>query len=173
MNKIIPITVLLFFTFSSIQVNAQSNSKKPCSSKEYKQFDFWVGNWNVYNAKDQLIGTNKVIKMPNACVIQENWISKTGPSKGTSYNFYNATTKSWNQVWIDNAGGSLKLKGFYRNNKMILKSKLISGKKGDYYNQITWFKNSNGTVTQLWELLDINNTPFNELFRGTYKKIIK
>ena len=173
MNKINIYIVVLFFATINVQLNAQTKNKKPCNSKEYKQFDFWLGNWNVYNVKNQLIGTNKIVKMKNACAIQENWKSKTSQSKGTSYNFYNATDKIWNQVWIDNIGGSLELKGTYKNNKMILKSKLISGTKGDYYNQITWFNNSDGTVTQLWELLDINNTPFNEIFRGTYKKITK
>ncbi len=167
-NYCIVLLLSLFLTSHSI---AQSKSKIPCSTKEYKQFDFWVGNWNVYNAKNQLIGTNKIVKMSNACAIQENWSSSVGPSKGTSYNYYNQADKSWNQVWIDNTGTSLELKGHYKNNKMILKSKLISNNKGKYYNQITWFNNSDGTVTQVWELLDVDNTPFNELFRGTYKKI--
>lgn len=171
MNK--AFTLILFFLSLFFTTEFHSQNKKPCTSKEYKQFDFWVGNWNVYDVKNQLIGKNKVVKMNNACAIQENWSSKTGPSKGTSYNYYNAIDKSWNQVWIDNVGGSLELKGFYKNNKMVLKSKLITNKKGEYFNQITWFKNSDGSVTQLWELLDKNNTPFNEIFRGTYKKITK
>jgi hypothetical protein len=173
MNKAIIVFAIAVFTFLSTETYSQNKNKIPCATPVYKQFDFWIGNWNVYNAKNNLIGKNKVVKMNNACAIQENWSSETSPSKGTSYNYYNATDKSWNQIWIDNAGGSLVLKGFYKNNKMVLKSKLIRGKKGEYYNQITWFKNSDGSVTQLWELLDINNTSFNEIFRGTYKKIIK
>jgi len=173
MNKAIIVLAITIFAFLGTEIYAQKKNLLPCSTAAYKQFDFWIGNWNVYDTKNKLIGKNNVVKMKNACAIQENWSSKTSRSKGTSYNYYNAANKSWNQVWVDNAGGSLQLKGFYRHNKMVLKSKLISGEKGAYYNQITWFKNANGTVTQLWELLDVNNTPFNEIFRGTYKKIIK
>jgi hypothetical protein len=172
MQKAVVITLLTFFSFFSMNVYSQKD-KIPCTTEVYKQFDFWLGDWNVYDTNNKLIGTNTIVKMPNACAMQENWSSTQSASKGTSYNYYNAIDKSWNQVWIDNAGGSLVLKGTYKNNKMILKSKLITGKKGDYYNQVTWFKNSNGSVTQLWELLDINNTSFNEIFRGTYKKITK
>ena len=166
-------SIFFIFVFFSLQIQSQNNNKAPCSTAIYKQFDFWVGNWNVYNSKNKLIGKNKIVKMNNACAIQENWSSMVGASKGTSYNYYNATDKKWHQVWVDNAGGSLVLKGNYKNNKMVLKSTLITGKKGAYYNQITWFKNSDGTVTQLWELLDKQHTAFNEIFRGTYKKITK
>ncbi len=41
-------------------------------------------------------------------------------------------------------GFSLVLKGNYDNGKMILKSQLLDGKKGKYYNQITWVKNDDG-----------------------------
>jgi len=173
MHKVIIVLALTIFCFLGTETQAQKKSKKPCTSAAYKQFDFWIGNWNVYDAKNNLIGKNNVVKMKNACAIQENWHSKTSTSTGTSYNYYNAADKSWNQVWIDNQGGSLVLKGFYKQHKMVLKSTLITGKKGTYYNQISWFKNADGSVAQLWELLDENNTPFNEIFRGTYKKIIK
>ena len=172
MQKAIVLIVFMFLSFNSLEIFSQKD-KVPCITEAHQQFDFWLGNWNVYDIKNKLIGTNTVVKMPNACALQENWSATQGASKGTSYNYYNAVDKSWNQVWIDNAGSSLVLKGRYKNNKMVLKSKLIHGNKGTYYNQITWFKNSNGSVTQLWELLDINNTPFNEIFRGTYKKITK
>ena len=39
---------------------------------------------------------------------------------------------------------------------MILKSQLLDGKKGKYYNQITWVKNEEGSVTQIWDILIIN-----------------
>ncbi|NVK53459.1 MAG: hypothetical protein HWD85_11040 [Flavobacteriaceae bacterium] len=168
MKKLILLLALLFATVTNSQ--SQNSKRIPCSTKEYKQFDFWVGNWNVYNTKNKLIGTNKVVKMPNACAIQENWSSTSSPSKGTSYNYYNAKDKTWNQLWIDNSGGSLVLKGSYTNNQMILKSSLQQGKNGKFYNKLTFTKNNDGSVTQVWELRDNNNTLIKELFRGIYKK---
>ena len=102
--------------------------------------------------------------------MQENWISKSGPSKGTSYNYYNKADDSWNQVWVDNSGFSLVLKGNLENGSMILKSDLIKGQKNTYYNKVTWTPNKDGSVTQLWELLDKDNKILSEAFRGIYKK---
>ncbi len=138
--------------------------------KEYKQFDFWLGNWKVYDKNNKLIGTNHVVVLPNACGIQENWTSKTSASLGTSYNYYNKKDNTWNQVWIDNTGFSLVLKGKYDSNKMVLKSEPIKREKDTFYNRITWTKNSNGTVTQVWEYVLENGKTVNEVFRGIYKK---
>jgi len=75
-------------------------------------------------------------KQYDNCVLGKNWISST-KNKGTCYNYYDAKNKTWNQVWVDNSGFNLVLKGNYNNGKMILKSHLLDGKKGKYYNQIT------------------------------------
>ncbi len=37
---------------------------------------------------------------------------------------------------------------------MILKSDMIKGENGNYFNQITWTKNKNETITQLWEVFN-------------------
>ncbi len=154
-------------TFST--ANAQTQ-KAPCSSEKYQEFSFWVGDWNVYNTKDALIGTNKIVTMQSNCVMQENWESKTSSSKGTSYNYYNRTDNSWNQVWVDNSGYSLVLKGQLVNGAMVLKSDFVKGKQGDYYNRVTWTPNKNGSVTQVWDYLNKDGKVIQEAFRGVYKK---
>lgn len=166
---IVYITLFTFSTLFSV-VNAQNKATKPCSSSEYSQFNFWVGNWDVYDTNNKLIGTNNVVKLSNACAIQENWVSKTSKSKGTSYNYYNKSDNSWNQLWVDNSGFSLELKGQYNQSKMILKSNLIKSKNGDFYNQITWTKNTDGSVTQIWDYMDQNHKKIKEVFKGIYKK---
>lgn len=168
MTRFVSLILILFFSFAMQETHSQNKNRTPCSAEPFKQFDFWVGNWNVYNVEDKLIGTNKIVKMSNACAIQENWESKTSNSKGTSYNYYNGLDKSWNQVWIDNNGGSLVLKGFFKNNQMILKSDVVKNPKGNHYNQITWTQNSDGSVTQLWEVFNEHHKKTGELFRGKY-----
>ncbi|WP_439132006.1 hypothetical protein [Polaribacter sp.] len=155
---------MLFFSNNFI---AQTT---PCSDEKYNQFDFWEGSWKVFNTKGKLIGTNKLIKMQSNCVMQENWVSKTSSNRGTSYNYYNKIDDSWNQVWIDNTGFSLVLKGRLIDGKMILKSEIIKSDKGNYYNQITWSKNSDNSVTQVWEHRNEKNEIISEIFRGIYKK---
>ena len=56
---------------------------------------------------------------------------------------------------------------------MVLKSELLDGQKGKYYNQITWTKNEDGSVTQIWNIFNEKNKMTQEAFRGIYKKSVK
>ena len=172
MARLITYFLFLITVFISSNIIGQNQTKSPCSGEKYSQFDFWEGSWNVYNTQNKLIGTNKLIKMQNNCVMQENWESKTSQSRGTSYNYYNKTDDSWNQVWVDNSGFSLVLKGNLVNGKMILKSDIIKTNKGNYINKITWSKNNDGSVTQVWEYVNEQGKVISEAFRGIYKKAI-
>ena len=163
----------LFFCleFCLLSGFAQQNQKKViCSGENYEQFDFWEGNWNVYDTNGKLIGTNKLVKMQNNCVLQENWESKTSPNKGSSYNYFDKNDGFWHQVWIDNTGSVLNLKGKLIDGKMVLKSDVVTSQKGKYINRITWSKNEDGSVTQVWDYLNEKNEKMAEVFRGIYKK---
>lgn len=171
MKKITILLIAAFFAQHIISQNTQTDSC-PCCNEPYKSFDFWVGDWTVFDVNDNVIGTNTIEKLYDGCVLQEKWNSSTN-NKGTSYNYYNKNDNSWNQVWIDNSGFSLVLKGNYSDGKMILKSDVLKSENGNYYNQITWVKNEDGTVTQIWDIFDENGKKTKELFRGKYKKSVK
>lgn len=161
---------LLFIVVSVSLIQAQTSQKAPCDTDKHNEFNFWVGDWKVYNPKGDLIGTNKIVKMHSNCVMQENWESKTSPNKGTSYNYVDLSDQSWNQVWVDNSGYSLVLKGNLDNGSMVLKSKLQKGPNGEFYNRVTWTPNKDGSVTQIWEVLSKEGKVIQEAFRGVYKK---
>lgn len=153
---------------SSGMVMGQVQTGPPCAGPEYRQFDFWIGDWVVYDTTGAVVGENLIVGMQDGCLIQENW--KSEGSTGTSYNYYNQQDSTWNQLWVDNQGSSLRLKGHFENGKMILKSDLIPGKKVDYYyNQISWEKRADGSVRQLWEVFaksgKLLTTPFDGIYR--------
>ena len=164
------LTLLMIYFLSIFSSSAQNQKPKFCSSEKYKQFDFWEGDWNVYNVEGKLIGTNKLIKMYNNCVMQENWVSKTSPNRGTSYNYYDKADDTWNQVWVDNSGFTLVLKGRMKERKMILESQMQKTPKGNFYNRLSWYQQKDNSVIQIWERLDENKKVVNEVFRGIYKK---
>lgn len=170
MLRTITFLVLLFCASISSELLSQNAKKLPCSDEKHQQFDFWEGSWNVYDINGKLIGTNKLVKMQNNCVMQENWESRTSNNKGTSYNYYNKVDDTWNQIWIDNSGFSLVLKGKLINGKMVLKSDLIKSKKENYYNRVTWSKNEDNSVTQVWEYVSENHKVISEAFKGIYKR---
>lgn len=166
---------LLITTLSFAQeLNTKSESETPppcpCCTDAHKQFLFWVGEWNVFDQKGEKVGENSITKLQDGCIISENWRGTSGLN-GSSYNYYKVADSTWHQVWVDNKGNALNLKGKYNDGKMILKSELLKGNKINwYYNQITWIKNADGTVTQRWETYDKEHRKQSLLFLGTYKR---
>jgi len=72
----------------------------PCEAEpEFNQFDFWLGDWNVYQGDGRLAGVNRITKTENGCLIRENWRSASG-STGFSMNFFDIGDAAWRQVWV-------------------------------------------------------------------------
>jgi hypothetical protein len=142
-----------------------------CCTQDHKAFDFWIGTWEVTVASGAVAGNNTIVKEQDGCLLRENWTGATGQFTGTSLNFYNTQTAQWEQLWIDNSGNPLKLKGNRINNQMILSSDPFKQADGrEYRNRITWTLNKDKTVRQLWEVLDDADTPVKILFDGLYTK---
>ena len=68
--------------------------------------------------------------------------------------FINSQTNQWEQIWLDNQGGTLHLKGNRKDNQMILQSDKMKNDKGEpYFHRITWTLNEDGSVRQYWETI--------------------
>ena len=161
--------IILFLLFS-IGTSIAQEDNCTCCTVHYTEFDFWVGEWDVYDVNGKKVGENSIVMLEDNCILNEHWRGTAG-STGRSYNYFNASDSTWNQLWLDNNGGNLVLKGKAEPNKMILSSTLLKGKKIDwYYNRITWTNNDDGTVTQHWEILDKNNKVLGTVFKGLYKR---
>ena len=171
MKLLIPLLVLLS-TLLFGTVSAQ-NTNCPCKSGEHQAFDFWIGQWEVYLPDGSLAGKNTIRKIENGCALREEWVSTaTAGYTGTSYNFYNAIDKQWEQLWIDNQGAFLKLKGGIEGKAIVLKGDPVIGVAGRMQiNRITWTPNSDGTVRQLWEVTFDDENTWSVAFDGKYVRV--
>ena len=150
--------------------NLFAQSDCACCDPVHAQFDFWVGEWTVTNVNGNQVGENSISKMDGNCMLMERWKGGSGVT-GTSMNYFDKTDSTWNQLWVDNQGTILKLKGELISGKMVLKSDLARGPQGGtYYNQITWTPNEDGTVTQLWEIFNQEEELIQTLFKGIYRR---
>ncbi len=171
MNTKLKLVLIIGIILVSNQIiMAQETKPCPCCSEEYNQFDYWIGNWEVYDTSGTKVGTNNIEKLMDGCIVKENWTS-TGKHRGTSYNFYNRTDKSWNQIWVDNQGTVLDLKGELVNKVMTLKSAQTKDQEGNViYHQITWKLQKDGSVIQIWDVIDAQGNVKSNLFTGIYRK---
>ncbi len=119
------IYVLLFVFIAGTTAQSQPH---PCGDTVYRQFDFWIGEWEAFNNADgKKAGDSKISLILDSCIILEEWASASVVKgiryAGKSYNTYNAAKKRWQQYWVDNAAGVTEyFNGYYANNKMVLET---------------------------------------------------
>jgi tetratricopeptide (TPR) repeat protein len=98
--------------FADLVTKATRNEKPCVYSAENRQFDFWIGEWNVVDAPSGITaGSSRIEKELGECVIWENWTSANTTYAGKSYNIYNADLKRWEQFWVDDVGGMIHFYG--------------------------------------------------------------
>ena len=86
------------------QPQGSAQPPAPCMAKpESRRFDFWVGDWNVFNPQGKQVGTSHVERVSGGCALLENWRAATG-QEGKSLNAYNASTGQWQQFWVGQYG---------------------------------------------------------------------
>jgi tetratricopeptide (TPR) repeat protein len=100
--------------FAPLLEQARHN-QTPCVYKaENRQFDFWIGDWDVVTTREgATAGTSHIERAIGDCVIWENWTSLGNGAgyAGKSYNIYNADFARWEQFWVDNQGGVIHFTG--------------------------------------------------------------
>ena len=137
-----------------------------CRTPEHRQFDFWLGDWNVTDPTGKQVGTNRIALVLGGCVLHESWVG-TGMS-GNSYNIYFQGEKRWHQTWVDDRGSLLELNGGLQEGKMVLAGEGPGAKGGRVKHRITWSKLDQGRVRQLWESSTDGGGTWTVAFDGTY-----
>ena len=109
------------------QPNTQSDSAEIAVSDEKRQFDFWIGTWELTWGDDQS-GTNHVEAILDGQVIQENFDGQPSiPLKGISLSTYDVVLHKWRQTWVDNEGSYIDLIGEFKDNQMMLSTQRQAG----------------------------------------------
>jgi hypothetical protein len=139
----------------------------PCSAPECRQFDFWIGDWDVQKADGSPAGTNRVEKILGDCVLQENWKGAKG-SEGRSFNLWDATDRRWHQTWVDDQGTRLVLEGGFENGRMVLSGESPTSNGTRALNRITWTPHGADRVEQHWEVSVDGGKTWSDAFWGLY-----
>lgn len=100
--------------------------RPPCSSPEHRQFDFWLGEWEVRTATGDAAGRNTIQRTAGGCGLREEWRGARG-LVGTSLNTYSVERGTWHQTWIDSSGTLLLLDGGIRGGAMVLEGEAPAG----------------------------------------------
>jgi len=147
-----------------------------CQSAPYRQFDFWIGEWQVTNQRPPAGRTpppakSRITRILHGCAILEEYETTAGHGyAGKSLNLYDSNSQKWHQVWIDTGGTPLFLEGGLQGRSMVLMDVRKSQASGITWSQrITWTPLSGGTVRQHWEKSKDDGATWETVFDGLYR----
>ena len=162
--------LLLFLVLPHAPVHAQDaaeDTPAPCSDDVYRQFDFWIGTWDVYNPQDKLVGTNEITAIHGGCALHEEWTSVRGGG-GSSVNYYDPKAEAWKQLWVDGRGGIIDVSGHFTDGAMHFEGVHIYPDGRVELYRMTFTPQENGHVRQFIEQSKDDGATWSTWFDGLY-----
>jgi hypothetical protein len=100
---------------------AASAKTTTCAAPNYREFDFWVGDWDVFDVDKLAIKVARAHVEPilNGCVLREIYEGTDG-HQGQSFSIFDASRQIWHQSWVTNNGQLLVIEGGMQAGAMIL-----------------------------------------------------
>jgi tetratricopeptide (TPR) repeat protein len=89
--------------FAEIAATARKNQHPCAASAEYRQFDYWLGEWDV-EIGGQKAARSSIQLIVDDCVIFENYAMLNGSYSGKSFSMWAAASKKWEQRYVDSGG---------------------------------------------------------------------
>jgi len=163
------LAVALALIASAAPAAAQQQQPR-CSAPEHRQFDFWVGAWEVRTPDDRLAGRNVIEPILDGCALRERWTGAGGVA-GTSFNIWDRTRRGWHQTWVDSNGMLLQLDGGLQGDAMVMEGTTLGRDGAPVRNRITWTPLESGDVRQLWEVSSDDGASWNTIFDGRYVRV--
>lgn len=120
-----------------------------CRSAEHRQFDFWVGRWDVFDGSSgDRVGSSVIESLYGGCALREHW-SQPGFSGG-SLNAYSGADGQWHQTWVDQAGALREFTGGMQGAAMVLvaRSRVRQAPDRPALVRMTFTPNADGSVRQ-------------------------
>ena len=107
---------------------SQAQGASRCGTPEHRQFDFWVGSWNVFDVgdSDSSVGHARVERILEGCALREIYDGRNGLS-GQSLSIYDLGRKLWHQSWVTNRGQLLVIEGRLKGDRMVLEGEYPPG----------------------------------------------
>ena len=167
--RLIILIITLLLARSAI---AQGPKPVDCeASPERRQFDFWLGEWEVTDkAGDRVLGNNTISRREGGCYLFEAWRSAGGGS-GSSMNYYDPQIGKWHQLWLDAGYSIISTTGGIVDGSMVMTGSIHYLDAGTTHPfRGTWTPMPDGRVRQFFEQGD-DAGKWQVWFEGFYRKV--
>ena len=143
-----------------------------CGGPAFREFDFWIGKWDVHNPSGAPIATSIISSEMDGCLVMEDFIG-AGGFQGKSLSAYDRNTGDWHQTFVDNViAGSFRLAGGLQDEAMVMSGSqpvFNFATQSVLQRDVTvfWTRLSEGRVRQRFET-SFDGAPVSTTFDGTY-----
>ena len=120
-----------------------------CTAPEHRQFDFWLGPWDVFDPRSgRKVAESLIEPVYRGCGIRENWQPRA--DSGGSLNIYLPAQGKWYQTWIDAQGSRAEFVGGWNGKAMVIEGDWPDPPDPAHPNRvrITYTAEADGSVLQ-------------------------
>lgn len=111
-----------------------------CTAAGYRQFDFWIGDWDTFEAGDPKgasIARARIAPVAQGCGLHELYEQADGLI-GDSLLGYDPVRGQWQQTWVTNRGALMVLWGGWRDGALVLEGPSHQADGRTVLQRITW-----------------------------------
>jgi ketosteroid isomerase-like protein len=110
----------IMVTFADGLALAEEQPVQPCASPEFRQFDFWIGDWEVFDfGTTNRVARAEIDSILGTCVLKEVYRATDG-HEGQSFSTFDTSRGLWHQTWVTDHGVLLSIEGKFVNGEMVL-----------------------------------------------------
>lgn len=141
------LAVIAFFSVIPVASwAADTPAPARCSATEYRQFDFWLGDWDTFEAEDPngaSIARAQITSPVSGCALHERYEQSDGLVGDSILNF-DPVRRQWQQTWVTNRGSIMVLWGELRDGALVLEGEVHLHDGTTALQRITWRTEGDG-----------------------------
>lgn len=133
-----------------------------CKGAEHREFDFWIGQWNLVVKTRKAPGSDEWVEAPatnriqstlGGCAVEESFRAEGpgSPWAGRSFSAYVGPKKVWRQTWVDDQGSYLAFTGGMESGRMVLRGESFKREDKEIQMRMVFSDITAGSLTWTWE----------------------
>jgi hypothetical protein len=139
---VLKISLMLVFLGMATQVPANAapaRLPKGCNVPEYRQLDFWLGDWDTFDPGDPTTSVARahVELIAAGCAVHELY-EQTDGLIGDSILSFDPVRKLWQQTWVTNYGSLMVIAGRFKDGALSLGGTMHLHNGTSLLQRITW-----------------------------------
>jgi predicted enzyme related to lactoylglutathione lyase len=144
-----------------------------CNDADARALDFWLGTWEVRNAKGQLAAKSIIEPLADGCGVLERYVGEPGPAGrryiGAGLHTFDPAGRVWKQLWTDTRPGVTEMQG-RSSNGVVTYEWSVAGPAGRPTMKRYILSRVDGGVRQLGERSDDSGATWTVEFDLRYRE---